>query len=86
MKLEHELELAKTETRTQRVHISNLYVCWGIVNRHMSDLKNKLAQVEPECLLLEFSPPEMLEKQKISERETTSEHDQILLDIANSIL
>ena len=89
MTLEHKLEIGKTEMRIQNMYIANLYVSGGHANRYISQLKRRLAELEPGCPLLERCPPAMPEKwqyESISETEVASEHDLILSDRVDGIL
>ena len=72
VKLEYELDLARTELRLQGGYIDNLKVYEGIVNGYVLRLKERLEGLEPGCRLLEYRIPAMPEQSTKSESEVTS--------------
>jgi len=54
VKLEYELELARSELRVKGGYIDNLKVYEAIVNGYVLKLKERLRELEPGCRLLEY--------------------------------
>jgi hypothetical protein len=72
VKLEYELDLARTELRLKGGYIDNLKVYEGIVNGYVLRLKERLEGLEPGCRLLEYRIPAMPEQRTRSESEAAS--------------
>lgn len=73
MKLEYELELARTELRINKGYIDNLKVYEGVVNGYVMRLKERLSGLEPGCRLLEYRIPAMPAEKPAGQAETESE-------------
>jgi hypothetical protein len=69
-RLEHALELAKMEGRVHEGYIANMKVYESVVNGYVLQLKQKLAELEPENRLLECHIPAMPEKKDVQEKES----------------
>ena len=72
MKLEYELELARTELRVKNAYIDNLRVYEGIVNGYVLRLRERLEELEPGCRLLVYRIPAMPGQVKEEESEESS--------------